>query len=348
MKFKRDELLKALQAVEAGLSSKELLTQATSLAFSEGRVITYNGRVSVSYAMPKGWEWEGAVHADETIKLLSKMSGAEVEVTEGEGVLLLNDGKTRIELKVEDAALAHKGVIGEPEKWAKLPEGFWKAVKFASFCASRSLVRPILTYVHVVADRVEATDNHRLIVHKLKAKAPLEMLIPAAVVTEIVDHKCATVGATQGWLHFKNEEGTSFACRTVVSDDVAAEKYPNVSGKTDIKGIRVAFPKEMREGLAKCSDALNANKQAVPFVNIAAKGGTLVITGKGPYATVKERYKIAWKEEADFNIHPDILDDALAVNAECTVGDRCIKMDGGKEGWIHIFAMMMKAPTAEE
>ena len=345
MKCNREELLSAFKAVEAGLASKEILSQSTSLKCSEGTVFTYNDRVAISHPLPEGWEWEGAIHASEAIRLLTKMAGDAIDVDENEGTLLITDGKTRAEFKTDSELSEYHKKIGVPEKWVKLPDDFWKAVRFASFCASRSLQRPILTYVHVKGDQVEATDNNRLLVQKIKGKVP-EMLIPSSVVGDLCGHACTEAGVTQGWLHYRNEEGAVFSCRTLIIS--GEETFPNVSKALAVEGVTVVFPKDLRAGVSKCRDVFDA-KEVLPSVMIEAKKGKLQISAKGPHATVKERYAVTFKDELSFRIHPDMLDDALKASASCIVGERRLRLDGGKEGWVHVVSLIRaieQAPAA--
>ena len=64
MKVNKEKLRQALEIVRPGLANKEVIEQATSFAFMDGRVVTYNDEISISHPV-EGIEIEGAVKADQ-------------------------------------------------------------------------------------------------------------------------------------------------------------------------------------------------------------------------------------------------------------------------------------------
>ena len=70
--MKKSDILQALTIVKPGLSSKDVIEQANSFAFIDGRIITYNDELSISHPIP-GLAIEGAIKADVLYGLLSKI-----------------------------------------------------------------------------------------------------------------------------------------------------------------------------------------------------------------------------------------------------------------------------------
>lgn len=341
MKVSRSELLAALNAAAPGVASKELDAQTQSFSFSGGRVYTFNDKVAVSYPLPENWGLEGAVHAPELLKLLSKMSGEEVTIAVNTGMLVVSNATTRAEVKLEAEMARPYEAVGVPAKWVKLPADFWKGAKMASFVASTSMAKPALMFIHIKGDTIKATDNFRLLVQKIKGNMP-EMLIPAKVVPIFQGAECVEAGKTSGWLHFRNKAGVTYSCRTLDGEI----QYPDLDDLLEVDGIKVELPKELRKGLEKATAVIDA-REGVAMVKIEATADRLVLSASGPYASVTERYKFKCDEPFSFLVNPALLDDALSIGAAVTVGTNRLRIDGEEDGWVHVVALLVKEAVVD-
>ena len=343
MKFKRDDILAAFDAVLPGLGKRDIVPQAQSFVFYDGKVFTYNDRIAVSIPMPEGWEIEVAVKANEMHRVLRKMDCDEVNIdlvtVEGGKELVITTSSDRLGIKIEMKMEKHHESISEPKEWIRLPEDFMAHLLRASFCASRSLAQPLLTYVHVKGTIVEALDNVRLLVQTINAEMP-EFLVPREAIKTLSEYNCVVVGLSEGWIHFRNDAGVMYSTRTMATDS-----FPDVSKLLDVKGTEVAFPAELKAGIDKARDVLDV-KNALPFIEVSAEKGILKIRADGPYANLQERYKVGFKGNLKFTVHPDLFGDALGVGVECIIGDKTMRISSQEKGFIHIVALaVLNKPT---
>ena len=338
MKFKREEILAAFEAVASGLATKkeeDSAKQTQSLQFIDGYVQTFNDKVSVSYPLPAGWKYEGAVHASEITKILRRMKTEMVDFKKIDGGLEMFDGHTTVVVKLEAKVIKYRDAVGNPPKWVPLPKDFWTAVEFASFCATNLLAFPIYTFVHVIGDEVEAADDCRILIQRISREVP-EMFIPASVVSFVAPQGCIEAGRTQGWLHFRNKKNVAFSCRTATKE----AKYPDLSKSIDVKGAKITLPKGLEAGIDKALDIFDP-KDVQPYVEIAAANGKLELRAEGPYAKMTEAYTVPWKDKVRFCMHPTLLRDALGIMDSCTVSKDRIRMASKDKGFIHVVAMLI-------
>ena len=339
MKFNRKELVQVFDAVSPGLAKREVVAQSQSFVFYDGRCYTFNDKIAVNHSMPEGWDIELAVKASEMHRALKKFAEDEVDVTVKDGTLIVATAKTRMEVKTEAEAVKHQETIGFPAEWFPLPDGFMDALRRTATCAGKSLSRPLLTFVHIKGNRMEATDNQRLVVHNLKGELP-ELVVPADVVPDLLGFSCNQVGLTEGWVHFKNESDVVFSTRTMDSS-----QYPDLAALLEVEGVAVTFPVELKNGIAKAREVLDS-KDALPTVELAAKKGVLVLTAKGLYATLKERYKVEFQDELCIHIHPDMLNDAIDMAAGFIVGSNRMLVTCEESGFWHVIGLLV--PEAAE
>jgi len=343
MKTNRDSLVQILSAVSPGLARKDLLAQAQSFVFVGGEVITCNDRVAVHHPLPPELkELHGAVKADETYRILSRMEGDEVDVemtisdekvAGSSNALVLRTAKTKAEIK-RDAEIKLKfQAIGTPEQWEKIPEGMLEALEFSAFCASTDLSKPLLCHLLIKGDEIAATDNHRVLLRKFKKALKNTLLLPARVVPELLAYAPVEVGVTQGWIHFRNEKGVTYSVRTIDGS------YPDLHRFfVDIKGEEIVLPLDLCDGINRVREALDRTADQ-PLIKVSTTGGVLMATGEGPYATVKERYKIAFQGTLTFFVNADFLFDALKIADKYIVTDARIYLLGEKVGFRHFICL---------
>jgi hypothetical protein len=153
---------------------------------------------------------------------------------------------------------------------------------------------------------------------------------------------------TEGWVHFKNEGGVVFSTRTMDSS-----QYPDLSSLLTVEGTTITFPAELKNGIAKAREVLDL-KDTLPCVEINAKKGVLLLSAKGPYVSLKERYKVDFQDIVIFRIHPDMLNDAIDMAADCIIGTGRLLLSCAEQGYSHVIGLIMPEaveaaqPPAEE
>lgn len=339
--LKACDLLADLQLVAPGLARKELIEQATSFMFTPGKVCTYNDEVSISKDV-EGVDLEGAVRAEELIKLLSKLGEAEIELTikqvEEAGELLITTKRARAGMRIEHEIQLPIESVGKPKQWHDVPKDLFEAISFCLFATSMDQTRPILACVHIKDNYVEACDNYRGIRCKLKSRMPSDvddLLIPNTVAKDLGAYHVKKAGHTKEWTHFLCKGGVHFAYRRM------AEEFPNIKPLLNVKGTKLSFPKITPQMIEKASIFSKRAIDSDEFVEVAVKDNRMMIHGYGEMGWYKEQSLCNYSGKPfRFLIQPRFLVEMLGHTNEAVVSDRRIKMQG--ERFIYVAALVVE------
>lgn len=327
--MKKTELLAALEKVKPGLANKDMIAQATSFAFIDGRVVTFNDEISVSCVVP-GIEVEGAVKADELYSFLSKINSEEFDLTIDGNEIRIKSGKAKVGLVLESEIRLPLSELGEVKGWKPLPEDFVKTVEMTRFCCAKNMSKPLCTCIHVEKDGVvEAFDNYRAIRFKI-GKIPYSFLLPISAANNLVSYTVTQMATSPGWVHFADKEKSFvFSCR------VFAEAFFDLTPYLQIEdGIAFTFPTESADILTRARVFSKTDNFSDEQVEISAEGKRLFFRVRTAGSWFEEWVKI--KSSTDFKtyMHPQFLQDILKLTTQCQiVPGRMIKFFG--ENWEH-------------
>lgn len=327
MQIKKEQLIKALEAVKPGLHSKDIVEQATSFAFMDGMVVTFNDMIAVRY--PIDLDIEGAVRANELYALLSKIKEKEIDLEVTENELRISGEKFKGGIKLEAEIRLPLEELGEYEDdWEEIPEGFLSAIKLAAPCAATDMSKPVLTCVHIEGQYVEASDDFRIIRVDMGDDAEdvfeESMELPASAVRSLVRYPVEEFCLSPGWVHFKTEKGSIFSCRTFADD------FPDISALLDVEGPEVKFPSNVVELLEKAGIFTKGDTARDEEVFFTIKNKKLIIRGEGDYGWFEEETRCPYKgkEEITFAVSPIFLYDILSHLRHCIVGENALKFEG--------------------
>lgn len=323
MKINRNEILSVLETLQKGLSQKEVVQQSSSIIFKKGYAFSYNDEVAVSH--PIKTDLVGAVPGKELYQLISKVSSEEVELTIKDNELFVKGSRAKAGLRLEAEIHLPLDELGSPDKWIELPENFCEAVSFCIPTCCKDLTFPALVCVHITSEYAESCDNYRVtrceFVEASKAfKKPI--LVPASNLKAILDTNPVEFASTDGWVHFKNEEGVIISSRTY------QDEFPDVEGFLQVKGKKTSLPKNLNSVLDRA--------------NVISDGERITIEVEDSVLTVKAQGKAGWFEEKmktkegvnfEFDITPEFLKSVLKLDAEMIVGKTMLAFKG--EGFIH-------------
>ncbi len=292
------------------------------------RVVTYNDEISISHPI-EGLDITGAVKAEELYQLLGKLKKDEIVMEASENELILTCGKTRAGLAFQEEISLPLEEVGEIGDWKPLPEGFCEAVAFVIPSASRNMVTPAFTAVHVRKDGIiEASDGYR-VTQKRLAEIELEnCLIPAQVAKELIKYPITHQAPGEGWRHFKTEDGTIFSCR------ILEEQYPDVEaiGIMNVTGKVLEWPRELGEALDRAK--IFGDEE----VSLTIKDGKIRLEGQSEFGWIKESLSIGYSGESfSILVNPQFLRDMLEQSPSCVVGERSMKFTGSD--WAHVVYM---------
>jgi DNA polymerase III sliding clamp (beta) subunit (PCNA family) len=331
MKVNREELKNTLAAVAPGLASKDIIEQAQSFVFRENTVSTYNDEIAIT--AKTALDIEGAVKADEFHKLLNKSRAKEVDLEASGGELLIKTKSSRAGIRLEADVTLPLGEIPVPQKMYRLPEDFCEGVRFCLFCVSKDMTKPVLTALSV-SDSVLSCDGYRLTQYHLDKGVKKPFLLPGAAASQLVKYSPTKYGVGDGWLHFTNENGVFFSCRTI------DEEYPDLSHLIDVEGPKVEMPKRLADVLERAGIFAKAEFEQDERVRIILKEGKLLVKAKGAAGWYEEKCKADYDgEKVTFTIRPGFLKEMLNLLSVMVVGETSLKLEG--EGFLHVLSLIV-------
>lgn len=335
MRVNREEMLKRLEAVSAGLAKREIIEQSQCFVFTGGQVMTFNDEVAVRTESPL--EAEGAVQAAPLLALLRKLPEDELDVSVAEDGLSVKGKGRRATVRMESEVLLPVDGVEDPGEWKKLPDGLLDAMRVAMSCCSGDESHFLLTCVHIAADRVEASDDFQILVYPIKTRLKKPTLLRRDSVSKIAQTDPTEWSETDGWLHFRNPSGLVLSCRRYMED------YPDVGKFLDVEGGKAKFPKGIDEALDKAS-IFSSENPVGNQVTVSLSPGRLRLEGKGPSGWYREQKKVDYDGDAlSFAIEPKLLLEISRRSNECIVSDGRIKVDAGKFSYV-----ACTAPVEEE
>ena len=335
MKINKQELAKALETVRPGLANKEMIEQSTSFAFMDGRVVTYNDKISISHPVPN-LDLTGAVKAEQLYKFLAKLNKDEIDLSIKENEIQLKAGKAKAGLALQEEIKLPLEEIGETGKWKKAPDGLKNVMKFAMFSCSSDMSRPVLTCVYVgKAGDIVSCDNYRVTKCTTKKSPVNSFLIPARSVKELVRYDFTHIAEGDGWMHFKTQDETIFSCRLV------GDNYPDVTGLLDVKGKQVKLPSSLEDVLDRAMIFSKRDHALDELINVKIAEKRVKIQAEGDSGWFEEQSPTKYTDDPlNFKINPNMLKDIIKHTQTCSIGDNCVKFEG--DDWEHIVALVQE------
>jgi len=328
--MKKKDLQEALEIVKPGLANKEMIEQTTSFAFMKGRVVTYNDDISISHPI-EGLEIEGAIHAEELYKLLGKVKKEEVEINIQKNEIIIQSGRTKVGLTLQQEITLPLEEIGEQGKWKKLPKDFTKCVKRAMTCCSPDMSKPVLTAVHVNENgSIEGSDDFRFIKCELEEGMPVKtFLIPAMSAAQLTKLEPTKIAEGTGWIHFQTDTGTIMSCR------IFEDEFPDITPFLEMEGIDINLPRTINSILDRASVFSKREYFLDEQIVITLKNNRLKVESKSESGWFEEEANLKYEDDpVSFYITPYLLKDILLETLTCTLCEDRLKFEGN--GWIYI------------
>lgn len=322
MKIDREEFLKNLEMVRAGLSPREFIEQSSCLVFQHGMVMTFNDEVACRKKV--GLDITGAVQAASLFEILGKLTDPELLVRENEkGELEFRGKKKGFGVTKDAEVFLPIDRVEMPEKWRDLPKEFVEAIGLVQHCVSTDQSRFLLTCIHISSEFIQACDNHQVLRVQVHTGLKNDILVRGTSLQHIVSMGMDQVALTKSWIHFKNQEGLVFSCRRYV------EEYPSLDSVLKVKGHPIVIPKGMVEASDRAA-VFASDKSGDPLVTVSLSDGVIRIVGEGVGGWYKEVKKAAYKGPSlDFLIAPNLLKQIAEQYQEATISETKLKVVGG-------------------
>ncbi len=251
-----ESLKMAMPGIETGNST---LSGADAFIFHSGRIYSYNDLISVAVPIEQAGlveeSIEGAVHADEFFKVISKFPSDEIEFEVAEKKWVLKNGKAKAELTLMEFEYQTRLEGVEPaEDWVDLPEDFADGL---GTCLMQNNKTP-MAGIAVKGATMYSTDGWQVNKYDFKDVDLPEFWLSDKSVGELLKlGKLNVVQLNGNWVHFKSANETVFSVKTLQFVKFPLNAIVRVLAITDDKdnGLHGKFPLEM----------FNAIDRAVPF-----------------------------------------------------------------------------------
>ncbi len=339
MKINKAELQAALEKVKPGLSTKEIISQATHFAFMGDRVVTYNDEISVSCLVPN-LNLTGAVPANELHNYLGRVQAAEIEMEITEHELQLTAGKSKAGLVLHSEVTLPLEELGQQTGWQKIPDGLVDAIAFCRFSCSRDMSRPVLTCIHVSNNGfVQSCDNYRITKCEfLQTKNPINtFLMPATSAQELIKHDVQNICFSTGWAHFRTvDKAVTFSCR--LFDD----NYPDTTAVLSMGNpVEIKLPKKLGEMLQRAEVFAKAEFDAGALVDITLADRKMVVSAENASGWFKEESPVRYTgTPITISVNPAFVQDMLSRTAACSIDNTKMQFVG--DGWAHVVSLTEK------
>jgi len=324
MRVNREELLRALESVTPGLSSKEIQEQSNCLVFYEGRVVTFNDEISCSRESPLG-DISGAVRATPLLTLLSKLTEDEIKIEQNESKLLIYGNRRRSGIRMEKEIMLPVDSVEVPDNWNPLDSEFSEAINIVNSCASKDESGFVLTCIHIHPDWVEACDRFQIARYPLKTGVEKSTLVRANSLKKIVGFDMSKICETKSWLHFKNSSGLFFSCRRYL------EKYADLSEYLTDKGTTpIVLPGSLEEMVSK-AEIFSGESAEGNYISVSLKSDKIRIKGEGAIGWYEEIKQVKYNgPDIKFSIDPKLLVEITKKSNECGIASDRLFIDSGK------------------
>jgi DNA polymerase III sliding clamp (beta) subunit (PCNA family) len=336
LQVKKAELQAALEKVKPGLADRELIEQATSFAFMNGRVVTYNDEISISHPV-QDLDVEGAIKAEALYSFLNRVKQDTITIDVDDNQLKITAGRSKAGLVLEQEVKLPVEEVGEIGTWHPVSEDFVNGLKMCHPCCTKDMSLGVLTCVYVNGQVMAGSDSYQIIKYQLDQEVALDpFLLPASSAQVLSKYRITEIASGQGWVHFKTEDDTVFSSR------VFDGKYPDFETPFEFNGEEITFPEDTREALERAEVFSRPDLVVpdMPVVTIEITKSRVKISAQDESGWFKETLHVKHAgEPIKFTTNVEFLLALLSQSPSCVYGEGRVRFTGEK--WTHLISTMV-------
>jgi DNA polymerase III sliding clamp (beta) subunit (PCNA family) len=312
MKVNREELLKQLESVTAGLSTRETVEQSSCFVFKNKRAITYNDEMACS--IDCCLDVEGAIQAMPLLNILRKLKEDDLIITVDNNELHIKGKKRWAGIRLEKEIQLPIDSVEEPGKWKTLPEKFTEGLAIVEQCAGKEEAFFYVTCIHICPDYIEACDNHQLSRYYMETGVKEPTLVKRDSLKHLIALDMTKFSMTAAWMHFKNPAGLMISCRRY-----SEEEYPNTGKELKHEGEKIILPKGLKEAAERAQVFSSENPES-DVISVKIRPGKIKVEGIGVSGWFRESKKVKYNGESlSFTITPKLLMELVQHHNECQI-----------------------------
>ena len=334
MNVSREQLLKEIESVQPGLSTKGLIEQSSCVIFKNGKIYTYNDETTC-FCKTCLDNITGALRAVPLLNILRKLQAKEIDVSIEKNKLCLKEKRCRASLVLEKEIALPLDEIEPPDEWQELPEDFETAVKMVIGCAAKD---ELLSNIHIHPKHIESCNKKILARYDIEMGHQHPILVRRDSLKNIIGQKMIYYSNTENWLHFKNADGFVLSCRKTL------DNYVNLDEFLEIEGQDVPLPKKINDAIRR-AEVFSLDNPYENVVKVELKKGKTIVSGEGTFGSLKEVKKSDYKgDDITFLIPPNLLIDLTQQYDSCKISDENnrLKIQSGKLSFV---AVLFKIPS---
>ena len=302
-----ESLKKAMPGIEGG---NPVLRGGDAFVFHDGKIFTYNDSIAVSIPLDvEGLveeKIEGAVHADEFYKILSKFSADELNFTVTENdTWLIKCGKARVEMVLMDFDFQErlKGVTPDEKAWQAIPEDFIESIGTCKMLSNKTPMSGIF----FTGKGVISTDGFQINSYTFKneGETPVFWISDNSANELLKVSNIKEIQLDGTWVHFKAEDESVFSIKTLDEKKFPIEKVEklmDINLKDD--DLNATFPEELFKAVDR-ADAFAmeiSDHSAIRLILTPKKIEVSAERSSGKYSE-----KVAWGEDFKAEFEPITL-----------------------------------------
>lgn len=326
----KTETIKALETVINAVDKKEspLLVGTDSFIFGDGYVYTTN--MGMAFSHPIDTDIECTVKAHETLKVLKKFKGEDLQFSLKKGALEATDGKSKLKMKLIDEDAQIRETISslglDNLDWNPFPEDFLEGIRLCSFAMTRDGNRQPKIFGIAVEDRyVWATDESRISRFEMSGEMP-RIQIPFKAVLTIVKltHPPTEYALDNGRIYLKSDSGVIFITAEL-DTDFPVDGLSEIIGSYDTEEDKYVFPEGLERSI-ELAEVMSAEDKelALPCITISRKGKHLIVKGEKECGSVEDKIEFSgdmFKDGLSITIPPEFLKIVLGTTRDFYVSE---------------------------
>lgn len=304
MTISRKELLESLKrampAIETGTPT---LQGADAFVFHDGKIFSYNDSIAVYIPLAitglvdEGIE--GAVHADEFFKVISKFSADEINfAVTGNNTWMLKCGKAKVEVTLMDFDFTTRlqGVTPDENSWVKISDEFVSGIGACKMAVNKTP----LAGIYIKDKTIVSTDGYQINKFEMKDTDLPTLWISDNSANELLKLSGLVEMQLQGtWAHFKSSDGTVFSIKTLQAEKFPFDRIVALldTSKPKEDDFHAMFPMELFGAIDRANSfAIDISEHSA--VRLVLSNQNIEVSAERTSGKYSE--KVAWGEGVEF------------------------------------------------
>lgn len=306
MTIQKKALIDGLQSCMPGIENGNAILQgADAFIFHDGKIFSYNDTISVAVPISNVGlleeTIEGAVHAEEFFKVVSKLPSEEINFVVTESGWTLKSGKAKVEMTLMnfDYKPRLEG-IAPSDSWIDLNDEFALGL---GTCKMNSNKTP-LAGVCVNGKTILSTDGFQINKFEMKNTELPKFWISDSSVAELLKIKKFKGIQLQGnWIHFLAENGSIFSVKTLQVKNYPFEKIVASldMSKPNEKDFHANFPVELFNSIDRAG-AFSIDITEHQTIRLTLMKENIEVSSERTTGKFKE--KVAWETPIENDFEP--------------------------------------------